>query len=241
MAIDELGQYRRFEEQVTRALNLRRRPVAVAFRPDAPAGIRKFEGTEPSGCSFWRLAAEGRTFYTVAADHYNCPIGSYTHNINLPADRAAELEQTLSLMAGIGYIKMEEVAGIPRLAKTPGAIIYAPLGKTPLVPDVILFHGTPQQLMLLQEAAQRAGKAAQFPILGRPTCMALSVAIAHGAVMSTGCVGNRIYTDLEGGAMYMAIPGKALAAIADELKTITVANAQLSEYHTARRQALSTE
>ena len=85
----------------------------------------------PSGCSFWRLAAEGRFFYTVPNDHYNCPIGSYTHNISLPPDRAPELEQTLSLMAGAGYIKMEEVPSIPRLPQTPDSVVYAPLGETP--------------------------------------------------------------------------------------------------------------
>jgi len=37
-----------------------------------PAGVPNFTGTEPSGCSFWRLAASGRTFYTVPGDHYNC-------------------------------------------------------------------------------------------------------------------------------------------------------------------------
>jgi len=41
----------------------------VAFLEAAPAGVEKFEGTQPSGCSFWRLAAQGRTFYTVPENH----------------------------------------------------------------------------------------------------------------------------------------------------------------------------
>jgi len=90
-----MADYQRMEEQLTEALGLRRRPVAVAFRDAAPAGVMKFSGSEPSGCSFWRVAASGRSFYTVAGDHYNCPIGSYTHNLALPPERAAELEQTL--------------------------------------------------------------------------------------------------------------------------------------------------
>jgi uncharacterized protein (DUF169 family) len=105
--------YHTLEEQITKPLGLRQRPVAVKFLEAAPAGIEKFGGTEPSGCSFWRLAAAGRTFYTVPSDHYNCPIGSYTHNISLPPERAKELEQTLGLMAQIGYVKMEEVPAIP--------------------------------------------------------------------------------------------------------------------------------
>jgi hypothetical protein len=89
--------YRAVERQLTGALGLQRRPVAVAFRSSPPPGVAKFSGTEPSGCSFWRLAAAERTFYTVPADHHNCPIGSYTHNIPLPAERAQDLNQALSL------------------------------------------------------------------------------------------------------------------------------------------------
>jgi Uncharacterised ArCR, COG2043 len=92
----------------------------------------------------------------VPSDHYNCPIGSYTHSIPLPQARVQELDQTLSLMAGIGYVRMEEVPGIPRLPQTPGVIIYAPLADTPVDPDVVLFAGRPGRMMLLQEAAVRA-------------------------------------------------------------------------------------
>ena len=78
-----------------------------------PRASTKFTGTEPSGCSFWRVAAGGRTFYTVPSDHYNCAVGSHTHDIALPPDRAEELDQTLGFMTGIGYLRMEEVPGHP--------------------------------------------------------------------------------------------------------------------------------
>jgi uncharacterized protein (DUF169 family) len=236
-----MTDYRKIEDQVSKALGLHRRPVSVAFLDAVPAEVTKFTGTEPSGCSFWRLAAAGRTFYTVPADHYNCAIGSHTHNIPLPPERADELDQTLAFMTGIGYIKMEEVGGIPRLAKTPSAIIYAPLGDTPVAPDVVLFAGTAGQVMLLQEAAQRAGSAAQLPLLGRPSCMALPAALAHGVTVSSGCIGNRVYTDIAPDELYAVVPGKALAQVAGQLETIMAANAKLSDYHHERRQSLATE
>jgi uncharacterized protein (DUF169 family) len=210
------------------------------MRDTLPPGVSKFTGTEPSGCSFWRLAAEGRTFYTVPSDHYNCPIGSYTHNIPLPPERAKELEDTLGFMTGIGYVRMEEVPGIPRLPKTPAAIVYAPLGDTPVDPDVVLFWGPAEKVMLLQEAAIRAGVAAQLNTLGRPTCMAIPAAMALGMVASTGCVGNRVYTGAQEGELYAAIPGKDLARVADETQTIASANAKLLQYHQERRQQLAT-
>ena len=120
-------------------------------------------------------------------------------------------------------------------------MVYAPLGDTPVDPDVVIFAGPASQIMLLQEAAQRAGRAAQFPMLGRPTCMALPAALANGAVTSSGCIGNRVYTDLGDGELYSVVSGKDLIRIADELDTITAANAKLSEFHRSRRLEISTQ
>ena len=240
-----MENYPEIERSLAKSLGLRTRPVAVKFLESPPAGVPPFRGTEPSGCSFWRLAAGGKTFYTLPSDHYNCPIGSHTHNISLPPERAAELEQTLSFIVGIGYLKMEEVPGIPRLAQTPGAIVYAPLADMPgnpvLDPDVVLVACTPHRAMLIEEAAMRAGSAAKFPILGRPTCAAIPAAIAQGVVASAGCIGNRVYTGLKDDELYVAIPGRDLSPVTEEIAAISAANAQLAEYHAARKAALATE
>ena len=236
-----MTDYRGIERRLREALGLTRRPVAVAFRDVPPAGVKQFTGSEPSGCSFWRLAMDGRAFYTVPSDHYNCPVGSHTHNIPLPPERAGELPQVLQIMTGLGYLKMEEVPGIPRLPKTPGAIVYAPLGDTPVDPDVVLFIGPPGRVMLLQEAAIRAGVAAQVPMLGRPTCMALPAALGGGAVASTGCIGNRVYTGARDDELYVAVAGGDVARVADEAETIAKANAALAEYHRGRRTSLASE
>ena len=124
-----MPDYQALEERFQEILDLKQRPVAISFRAEVPMGTEKFSGSEPAGCSFWRLAAEGRTFSTVPSDHYNCPIGSYTHNIPLPEDRAKELPTVLGTMTQLGYLKMEEVPGIPVLPETPKNIIFAPLGQ----------------------------------------------------------------------------------------------------------------
>ncbi len=236
-----MTDYQTIEQQLLESLRLPRRPVAVTFTNAPPRGVPKFSGTVPSGCSFWRIASAGRTFYTVPSDHYNCPIGSYTHNIPLPKDREAELAETLGFMTGIGYIRMEEVAEVPRLQQTPSVVIYAPLGETPVAPDVVVFVGQPGCVMLLQEAAVRAGVAVTIPFLGRPTCMALPAALAQGVIASTGCIGNRVYTDLGEGELYVVVPGKDLAKVAEEARTIATANDRLLAYHRERRQVLATE
>ena len=235
-----MTDYTTLERQLSEQLRLERRPIALAFRESAPPGVSPFVGAQPSTCSFWRLAAQGRVFYTLASDHYNCPIGSYTHNIPLPVDRVRDLEQVLNLLTTIRYVRMEEVPNIPRLPTTPGVIIYAPLGETPVDPDVVLFSGCPARMMLLQETALRAGIVPQVNALPRPTCMAIPAALTMGMVVSSACIGNRVYTGLDDGEMYIAVRGTDVTRIAAEAETIAEANMALLQYHSDRRQSLAT-
>ena len=221
-------------------------PVAITFLDNPPTHIERFAGAVPAGCAFWRLAAEGQTFWTAPQDHYHCAVGCHTHNIPLPDDRAAELDATLGLMTEHGYLRMEEVPQIPRLQTSPKAIVYSPLAQTPadpdvapdIAPDIVLMAGPAARLMLVQEAAQRAGVDCGNALFGRPTCMALPAAMANGVTASLGCVGNRVYTDADPGTLYVAVPGRDIVAVVDELPTIVAANEKLREYHQGRQQAI---
>jgi uncharacterized protein (DUF169 family) len=234
-----MTDYRRLEERLAAEIGLVRRPVAIAFLDAPPAGVAKFEGAEPSSCSFWRLAAEGRTFYTVPSDHWNCPIGSYTHTAPLPPQRAAGLEQTLGLMGELGYVRMEEIPGVFRLPETPKVVLYAPRADIPVEPSVVLFVGRPARVMLLVEAAMRAGILSPLPRLARPSCVALPAALQHGLVTSAGCIGNRVYTGIGDDELYVAAPGRDLERLAAEVEAITAVNAALADYHRLRQQAIA--
>jgi hypothetical protein len=61
--MNERSNWQEFEQRTSAAVKPGRRPVAAAFLDVAPTGVEKFDGVEPSGCSFWRLAADGRVFY----------------------------------------------------------------------------------------------------------------------------------------------------------------------------------
>ena len=69
--------------------------------------------------------------------------------------------------------------------------------------------------------------------------MAIPMAMKLGTVASTGCIGNRIYTELGDGESYVAIPGASVRPIAAELDTIISANRELEKYHLARREQLT--
>jgi uncharacterized protein (DUF169 family) len=236
---EEMTRLMLLESTLNTELELTRRPVAVSFLDAPPPGVDKFTGTEPSGCSFWRLAGKGRRFYTVPADHFNCPIGSHTHSIALPQQRQKELGDTLSFLTEIGYISLEEVGRIPTLPRQPNVVTYAPLGEAATAPDVVILVGKPGKIMLLTEAAVRAGVTTQFPVYGRPTCMTIPAAMQSGVVGSSGCIGNRVYTEIGDDELYVAIRGGDLENVVRELETIINANGELREYHRTRKKALT--
>ncbi len=244
MHTGDMADWAALDQRLRDRLRLDQAPIAVLFGSSPPAGVRRFLGNAPSSCSFWRIAAtapEGRSaFYTVPDDHLNCPIGAYTHRVDPPADRAHELADVLALMEKIGYLRMDEVPGIPRWPTAPGAVTYARLRETPGAPDLVVLAVSARAAMLLTEAARAAGAAGALEPLARPTCMALPAAAAHGATASLGCVGNRTYTDLGDGELYIVVRGRDVQAIAATLDRIAAANEQLAAYHADRRGRLST-
>jgi uncharacterized protein (DUF169 family) len=70
--------------------------------------------------------------------------------------------------------------------------------------------------------------------------MALPATLAHGSILSLGCMGNRVYTGLGEDEMYLILQGKDLGAVADALGVIVGANAALNDYAKGRRSQLAT-
>jgi len=224
-------------EELVRLLDLETPPVAIAFRESVPEGMSRVERAEPAGCGYWRLAAEGRTFYTEASDHFGCPIGAHTHGVAAPPEVGAQLGRMLQMMTSIGYLKMEEVSGIPTRREPFKLALYAPLAQAPFAPDLVLIRATPRRLMLLQEAAQAAGVAGDGATLGRPTCALLPQTLqSQKSNLSLGCVGNRVYTGAADDEAYVALPASALEAVTARLAVIQEANERLLAFHRGRMQ-----
>ncbi len=215
-------------------------PVGVAFRASPPAGMARVERPGPAGCAYWRDAAEGRVFYTEAADHFNCPVGAHTHGVTLPPERAAELQQVVGTMVGLQYIRMEEVSTLPRRAEPFEVAVYGPLKAMPVDPDVVMVRGRPREIMLLAEAARAAGVGQDGATMGRPACAMIPEALrsARGNT-SLGCIGNRVYTGLGDAELYFTIPGQALGDVVERLAVIVHANRELERYHESRRASLA--
>jgi uncharacterized protein (DUF169 family) len=223
-------------KQLQDLLELKWPPISITFRKEPPTGIPRISESAPSGCTYWKLAAEGQVFYTEASDHFGCPIGAYTHGVSLPPAQGKELEGMIGTMVGLNYLKLEEVPSISRREDPFGVAIYAPLAATPFQPDVIIVRGNAKQMMLLAEAINAAGLSNGSGIMGRPTCaMIPAVLKSQQSAMSLGCIGNRVYNELSDDELYFAMAGVTLPSNLDRLSVISEANRKLEFLHLTRK------
>jgi len=232
----------RITERIREMLGLRRTPIKVGFFAEPPPGVERWSGgSAPAGCFFWARAMEGKTFYTVAEDHYNCALGSYTHKIGLPPDRASELQSTIGFMADTRYLDPAELAAIPTLASAPFAVAYAPEGSSAFKGDVIVIGATPAQAALIYEAALRAGVAhpQMNAAFSRPGCAILPASSRDGALaVSFGCKGTRSFTDLGDEELYVSLPAARWDDVAERLFEVQRSNLTMGNYYQAQRAKL---
>jgi uncharacterized protein (DUF169 family) len=216
-------------------MNFANAPVAVAFLETAPAGLPRVERAEPASCGYWKSASLGRSFYTTPEDHGNCAVGAYTHGVSLSPALGQELQGLVGTMIDLKYLKNEDVAALPHRSTPLKFAAYAPLDQATFDPDVVVFRGNARQVMLVWEAAQAAGAFDGGSIMGRPACAMLPQALtASAGVASVGCIGNRVYTGLEDGELYLTVPGPKVTAVLEKLSATLIANIELEKFHRQR-------
>jgi uncharacterized protein (DUF169 family) len=228
------------DERATRVreiLGLRRLPIKIGFLDGLPAQLSRWSGGPvAAGCVFWDAAMEGRSFYTIAADHWNCAVGSHIHQIGLPSDRTGELDATLDFMIETRYTDPAEVAAIPTLPREPKAVAYAPAGSDAFEADVILLAASPGPLSLVHDAARRAGiaGAGTAASIDRPSCAVLPAAVGSGALaLAFGCKSNRVFTKLGDDEAYAALPAGKWSDFVDRLLEVQRSNLTMGTYFQA--------
>lgn len=232
-----MGKYQRRAQQLQESLELSLGPVAVCFSDELPQGISPYPGDDiAAGCEFWERASN-TVFSTSAANHSNCSIGVYTHNLaDAPATQQHELETTLGTMISLDYIREQEVQTIPVVEKQSRYVIYGPLSEIPMDPDAVILFAHSRQGLILSEATERID-ANTPPAMGRPACAVIPQVMNQGrAAMSLGCCGARAYLDsLSDNVALWNLPGSKLEAYADQVETLAKANQVLTGFHEQRK------
>lgn len=232
-----MPDYMAVARTLTDALKLRQPPIAVCLRTtdSLPPGVSTRAPRVAAGCVFWEKAAAGG-FATTAADHANCAIGTFTHNMDTTAAHEIDRRDALSVFADLGYVRPQDIPTIPVLAERPRHVIYAPLADTPTPPDVVLLFVRPDQTLILSEASQSL-EGGFAPAMGRPACAVIpQVANTGRSALSLGCCGARAYLDaLTDDVAVYAVPGARVAEYAARVAELAKANAVLMSFHALRR------
>ncbi len=224
-------------KQLQEALELRLPPIAVCVVDAPPSGVAAFAGAVAAGCAFWEKAAAG-AFVTSPDDHASCAIGMHTHHIPMSEKAQGELGDVLGACAQLGYVREEDIPGIPVLAKEARHVVYAPLADAPSTPEVVLLFAHAAQSLVITEAVERVEGQGAPPAMGRPACAVVPAAANSGrAAMSLGCCGARAYLDaLTDDVALWALPGSKLAEYAEAIGAFATTNAMLGTFHALRRE-----
>ena len=215
-------------------------PVAIAFVDEQPPGVPRVDSVVPSACAFWRQA-ENRTFYAVAVDHFNCPLGAMVMGFTLPEQQMAQLQEEVGMMCGISYVSAEEVPNVPKVSRASAGIVYGPLASFPVEPDAVMLWCTPHQAMKMSECCGLINWAASpTGMFGRPGCAAIPVALALASPsQSFGCVGMRINTGVEETKLLMVIPRNTLSTLSASLPQMSQIHRQMESHYQNRLDNLS--
>ncbi len=213
--------------------------IGLAFVEDRPDEIERTGTVVPSSCAFW-YEAETDVFYAAAEDHYNCPLGAMVMGFPLGEDQMRQLMQEVGMMCESSYVREEEVPNVPKVDKPSSGIVYGPLSRLPVNPDVVLLWVNPMQAMVVGESAGLINWAAgPAGVYGRPGCAAIPVAIAGGTVsQSLGCVGMRINSGISDEYMLMAVPQKRLAPLAEALERVSETHMLMETHYNQKAAAL---
>jgi len=220
--------------ELTSALHPSAPPIAITFSAERPDGVAAFDapmaepspdgrtGRVPAGCVFWMRSVD-RTFSTVAEDHANCSVGSWTHGFKT-LEEAAQGGDVGALLES-GWVTMDMIPGIPVVTEKPGAVTYGPLAETPIDPDVVLLRLTAKSLMVLSDALPG------LRIEGKPQCHIVAAAKEQGDVVaSVGCALSRVRTEMPSTDHTCAIPAWRLAEVVDAVQRTAATDAVVARY-----------
>lgn len=209
-------------------------PIAITFTAEPPPEVAAFDapmsspsadgrtGRVAAGCVFWMLGTE-RTFTTVAADHGNCSVGSWTHGF-ISTEEAASRGDVETLL-GSGWVTMDMIPEIPTVKEKPGAVTYGPLAETPIDPDVVFLRLTAKSLMVLSDALPG------LKIEGKPQCHIVAMAKENDeVVVSVGCALSRVRTGMPSTDNTCAIPARRLLEVIEAIERTAETDAVVARY-----------
>src|SRR6202167_3269402 len=208
------SEFKDLGKRLESSLGLAKPIVAVTLSPHTTK-LRRSTDVVESSCVFWTKALDD-AFYTTPDQHLHCSVGAVTHGYraakdSLPGAGLADID----LLTSVGWIGKDDILGLPSLPlEAQRNIGYAPLDKSPFVPDVVLFFADSQQAALVREAAPDS------KITVKPTCQGLPLASEGDVVIGLGCTASRTRSGYEESEIVVTLNAKKLGGFVDRLEKI---------------------
>ena len=207
-------------------------PVGMAFVKDRPADVPHLYRDPPSFCSLWRMA-ELRVLYASAEQHEGCGIGGVVSGFMSDEGQEDELAALLTEMCDAEVGTTEAIAETARCVDPGVGVVYGPLWRMPVEPDLVLMWATLPQMGVVQEIVGRImwRNNPQGAVFTRPACGVLPIAHQHGrTAMSLGCVGMRLYTGIPPRLFLIAMPPSQLQLLGSGLESKNDIGERLEHY-----------
>lgn len=210
-------------------LQLKTSPVAVKLiheGEEVPEGIKKADESMRHCQMIDNARRSEEGFYALLEDE-KCKGGAAALGLgHLPA-KVASGEFYYKGVKHFSNINASRrtVENAPRLApNSTKAVLYSPLEKSTIVPDVAVIICNPKQIMLLTQAAlYRSGGRLDVGFSGKQSVCSDAVAqvCKDGKIgITVGCSGSRSYTKIADDEMIIGIPAELLGEVVEGLKKI---------------------
>jgi uncharacterized protein (DUF169 family) len=185
--------------------------LAPRYQSDPPAPTSDGRtGAVPAGCVFWFEAVD-KMFSTLVSDHANCSVGMYTHGFG-SLDEAA-VRADVGVLLSSGWITEADIPRIAHIGTRSGSVVYGPLARMSVRPDVVFIRMNAKQAMIIDDAMGGV----RFE--GKPQCHIIAIAKDEGQIaISVGCMLSRVRTRMSNNELTCAIPAAMLAEVVAKLR-----------------------
>lgn len=220
---DEHAQYAQLQQTIMEKLDLRWQPIAVSLidkdelLPDVPMPPENLRF-----CQAMMAARRGASILMPPFKH-SCPDGTSIFGMTGVPEKLATGEiyvlfhKLVNKEAAANMVK--ERPTLPPLSRR--ATYVAPLAKTLRTPEVVVFTGTPEQMMwLCMSMSYYSGHRFEFHASGYNSMCVEAVLYPLNTQepnITFGCYGCRAATDVGEDMMFMGVPTSLLPTIADGL------------------------
>ena len=225
-----MEQWREAGKRLKALLNVDTLPTAVTLLPDAaaiPDGIRRpnrdlkvrvapCQGTAMARRYGWRVA--------ITREDSACAIANHTYGWERLADERGAIEFLKRMSYSCDDTAAREVVARFRTLDMGDnmAVVYEPLERTVLEPDVVMIYANPAQIMrVLHGATYHRGLPVESSFSGRAASCTEGVIAAYldgTPIVVVPGNGDRVWATCQDHEMLMVLPGALLAEIVEGLE-----------------------